>query len=497
MEGVPKTNRIESRDCVNSPSYSKYFFFISYMLGIILFISGCSSPTSITQTAARTKPGSVGYNMMAASNPNTPHSVLAWLAHDPNESVRWSVASNPATPAQVLEELSKDSSDTVRAMVAGNVNAPAHVLASLRQDASTPVRNAASRMDEPSAAKSERPPSPMRQPAAVTAAAAPSAASDNTIPKGTGTIEGRLVWADNTPVVNARVKLIDKLHVFDGTSQGFSVQKIAIARDAGIRETDADAKGRFRFPGIAAGKYYVLFRAPDNYEGDNWVYRYHEPAGILHLTGHMSKPDEHNVKDGQTVTVPDIELTKLLKPGVPSAAETAGVYTFEWQAAGTGNTFRLEIEHMQYGGKLLNPVYREHDLSRPVFRVPGASPLHAGRHRFKVVERTPSLRVYAKSEWIEFSVPGEIHSLGVKTNKDDPTGRTVIWSGSEQVQSVLVKCAAAGFSTRTSAPTLKLPVNKGASVRTYEFIALGKNGKELIPGWRVFYYQATTGAKKT
>ena len=69
-----------------------------------------------------------------ARNPNTPPSVLAFLAAHPDKFVRIAAAANPNLGAGVLAELARDDEDDVRVAAAQHPNTPPDVLALLADD---------------------------------------------------------------------------------------------------------------------------------------------------------------------------------------------------------------------------------------------------------------------------------------------------------------------------------------------------------------------------
>jgi len=75
-----------------------------------------------------------------AKNPNTLLEVLTKLAEDKVADVRWAVAENPNTPLEILAKLADDESNTVRYLVAKNPNTPPEVLAKLAKDDDEDVR---------------------------------------------------------------------------------------------------------------------------------------------------------------------------------------------------------------------------------------------------------------------------------------------------------------------------------------------------------------------
>lgn len=66
----------------------------------------------------------------AAMNPDTPPNVLAELAMNENESIRWQVASNSNTPVSVLTSLLNDKRNILKAL-AKNPNTPMNILIKL------------------------------------------------------------------------------------------------------------------------------------------------------------------------------------------------------------------------------------------------------------------------------------------------------------------------------------------------------------------------------
>jgi hypothetical protein len=307
-----------------------------------------------------------------------------------------------------------------------------------------------------------------------------------------GSIKGRLVWADNTPVTNCRVKLVDKIDLFTSPNfQGFSVQKIAISRDAQVRETDVVAEGRFCFPQLPEGSYYLFFRSPGIFEGDDWVYRYTRQANIYHLWGHKYKPDEYKVRNGNITNVPDFELVRSIMPDSPtSISNKPGVLEFRWPKPDSGMFCRLTIKHKYYNGSLKHPSYGFHEVKGNVYQIAYENPLYPGKHQFMVEILTPTLSVFAKSDWINFTVPGEVLFLRVNKEKSGSSSRTINWFGSDVTKFVKISSQDGSLSKIVSANLIKLPPTpKG---RGWDFYALDDKGNELIPGWRVYFYQPET-----
>jgi hypothetical protein len=306
-----------------------------------------------------------------------------------------------------------------------------------------------------------------------------------------GVLHGRLVWADNSPVLSAKVKLFDKLDVFTRKVFNMDVQQIAISRDANVMEMDVDNQGRFKFTELPSGKYYLYYQVPQSTQGDEWVYQYHMPALIAYYVGHMHKPVEYEVKEGKSTKIRDIEFIKPISPALPSPIlDKNGVYEFTWPEDRSKGAYHLTIEHLDYKGSLQNSVYGAHIIKESRYRIPAEKPLYPGSHRFKVEKHTPTLRVYAKSTWINFKVPGGKFFLKVNKNKTDSTDRTVTWAGSDLISSVKVVSEDGTISINTTDHNIVLPSTK--SLRRFQFYALDKDGKEIIPGWKVFYSQPET-----
>lgn len=75
-----------------------------------------------------------------AKNPNTPLEVLAELAKDQLNDVRREVAKNPNTSAEILSDLAKDQDGGIRYYAADNRHIPPEVLAELAKDQHVSVR---------------------------------------------------------------------------------------------------------------------------------------------------------------------------------------------------------------------------------------------------------------------------------------------------------------------------------------------------------------------
>lgn len=82
-----------------------------------------------------------------AQNPNTPAEALAQLANDEDAYTRENVALNPNTSAEALAQLANDTEWTMRWYVAKNSNTPVDILVQLANDEDEAVRKAA--MDNP------------------------------------------------------------------------------------------------------------------------------------------------------------------------------------------------------------------------------------------------------------------------------------------------------------------------------------------------------------
>ena len=311
-----------------------------------------------------------------------------------------------------------------------------------------------------------------------------------------GVIQGHFVWADNTPVTNCRVKLVDKIDVFSVINpEGLPVQQISISRDAQVREVNVDAEGRFRFTKLPVGKYYFYFKSPDVFEGEDWLYQYTKHAFELYFMGHMYKPDEYKVNEGVTINIPDIELIRLIVPNNPIAIlGKSGVFEFQWSKHNEGKFSRITIRHQEYTGSLKHSSYASNEVKGNVYQVPSEKPLYPGKHCFMVEILTPTLREFAKSNWIDFVVPGDVLFLRVNEDKIDPTGRTINWFGSDVIKSVRISVEDGSFTLFTSKHSVKLP--SVTTRRQLYFHALDTNGNELIPGWTVFFTQWKTKSDK-
>ena len=75
-----------------------------------------------------------------ATNPNTPPSVLDYLARNGNKDTQVRVAENPRTPVSALEHLARSDSATVRSAVAENENVSPDILTILGADDDDDVR---------------------------------------------------------------------------------------------------------------------------------------------------------------------------------------------------------------------------------------------------------------------------------------------------------------------------------------------------------------------
>lgn len=75
-----------------------------------------------------------------ATNPNTPASVLAYLAKHGNTDTLERVAENPRTPLSALEHLARSSFAHVRSAVAENINVSPDILTILGADDDVDVR---------------------------------------------------------------------------------------------------------------------------------------------------------------------------------------------------------------------------------------------------------------------------------------------------------------------------------------------------------------------
>jgi len=305
----------------------------------------------------------------------------------------------------------------------------------------------------------------------------------------TGGLEGRVVFADKTGVEKAAVKIVDKLEVFKAptSAQPFlTVQQIAIAKDANLRETSTDRQGRFKFAGLPSGKYYIIFKVLGAFEGDDWIYQYHKPANVYYLAGHMEKPDEYTVKPGEVATIADIEIIRRLEATLPSKLpDKDGFYRFTWSRHEIEGFFRLTLKHQDYHGNLQHSSYQAQEVKEPSYA--NGEALLPGRHRFQVEQLVgKTLRAYARSPWVEFTVPGEVLKLTVEKDDRDPTGRTISWRGSDAIKAVKIASTGGGYDALITNRTVQLPAAPG---KRFELRACNEKGKELIPGWLLFYLQ--------
>lgn len=78
--------------------------------------------------------------MLIASNPETPNTVLEYLAKRSGPSVLERIAENPNTPTWVLEELAGSDWPEVRAAVAENTHAPTDLIKGLSADENPDIR---------------------------------------------------------------------------------------------------------------------------------------------------------------------------------------------------------------------------------------------------------------------------------------------------------------------------------------------------------------------
>ena len=302
----------------------------------------------------------------------------------------------------------------------------------------------------------------------------------------TGAIQGRLVWPDNSGIENAHVKIVDKLNIYIGRMPAYySVQKVAIANDALVKKGRSDRNGRFRFTELPPGKYYLFYKVIDAYESDDWIYPY-QHGELLHLAGYMEKPDSHIVKSGEVTTIEEIEVIRRLYAPLPSKlTDKDGFYRFSWSRYGIDDFFRLSLRHQDYDSNLQHSAYRAHEVGGTSYT--NGEALFPGRHEFQFEELDgKTLSVYAKSLWIEFTVPGEVLKLNIEKDQQDSTGRTISWGGSDAIKTVKVTSNAGGYKTLIKKRTIQLPVAPG---KRFELRACDKDGKELVPGWVVDYYQ--------
>jgi len=152
-----------------------------------------------------------------------------------------------------------------------------------------------------------------------------------------GVLEGRLLRADGRPVQEGGAKLANKLKLFDAFSSGlFPARQFEIAPDAFVREVTIDSQGRFRFTEIPPGKYYLFWRVPGRFEGDDWFYRYHQPYNVGYVEGTMPEPDQHEIEGRQAARVADVEVIRRMDMSAPSPrADQPGVYEFRLPRIGT------------------------------------------------------------------------------------------------------------------------------------------------------------------
>lgn len=311
-----------------------------------------------------------------------------------------------------------------------------------------------------------------------------------------GTIQGKFVWGDDTPVTECKVKLFDKLETFKGmNTESFfqSVQNIRIGKDAKVKETSVDSEGRFKFTSLPPGNYYIFFKAKGTYQGDNWSYRYHHPANVLYLAGHQETPEKYELKENGNIQLKDFELTHLLKPGKPKIVPgKPGIVQFQWLSEKPDITAKIIIEHQEYQPNLKYPLKIEKELQGNSFQIAESEPLVPGKHQFMVTILTPSLRKYAQSKWINFVVPGEVYHLNIKKVKEDSTGTTLSWSGSSAIKFLRMVSPDGSLNEIKKETTIILPAYEASknTSRRWDFFPLNSEQKELIPGWEKFYFQS-------
>jgi hypothetical protein len=319
-------------------------------------------------------------------------------------------------------------------------------------------------------------------------------------PEPGGTIQGKFIWADNTPVTECKVKIFNKIETFRGmNTESFlqSVQNIRISKDAKIEETSVDPEGKFKFINLPAGNYYIFFKAKGTYQGNDWSYRYHQPANVLYLAGHQEVPEKYELKDNGNLQVKDFELTRLLKPEKPKIVPgKPGIVRFQWPEPKPGMTSKITIENEEYFFKVKYPLKIEKEMSSNSFQITETEPLVPGKHRFRVTIITPSHHKYAQSKWMNFIVPGEVYHLNIKKIKEDSAGTTLRWSGSPAIKFLRIASQNGSFNEIKGDKVINLPPYGGSQNPNgiFHFYPLNAEQKELIPGWHKFYSQKKSKA---
>ncbi len=144
----------------------------------------------------------------------------------------------------------------------------------------------------------------------VSAVSVPHASVAGTSTAGTGSIRGKLLWDDQSPVKVCRVMLVDKITKFKGPDAitGTSrVQKIDISETANRKEISVSEDGLFRFESLQSGTYYVFFKCPGN-DQKGWAYQFIQEQGELFMPGYMHEPVAYVLKAHQAIEVDPIVL---------------------------------------------------------------------------------------------------------------------------------------------------------------------------------------------
>jgi hypothetical protein len=312
-----------------------------------------------------------------------------------------------------------------------------------------------------------------------------------------GTIQGRFVWADNTPVTKCKVKIFDKLETFKGINTGSSnqsVQNIRISKKAKVKEISVDSEGRFKFTNLPPGTYYIFFKASGTYQGDNWAYRHYQSANLLPLAGHQEEPEHYELGEKGNIQVKDFGLIRLLKPGKPKLVPgKPGIVKFQWIAENEkpGMVTKIVIGHKEYDRDLPYPFTRKHEMPGNSFQIAENEPLIPGRYEFTVIILTPASQEYAKSKSMDFVVPGEVYRFHIRKVKEDSSGTTLSWSGSAAIKFLRVVDQDGSVKEIAKEKTIILPANKNSknTFRMWYFDPLNSEQKELLPGWRRVFLQ--------
>lgn len=310
------------------------------------------------------------------------------------------------------------------------------------------------------------------------------------VPGPQGALQGMVVWADNAPVAGCQIKVFDKLDY-----SGFP-RRPPIARDAHVGDAVTDESGLFIVRELPAGKYHLAYSTPGVAQMGDDAWSYTKPSGIARMYYgpfdgvYWPTPQAYDVADG-TVTVPEIELVHRLSVGAPvRSSEKTGCYRLQWDAQPANSSSTITIEHLDYSGKLKHPCYGAHEVAGQNYLIPTDHPLYSGRHRFQVELKTPQLHTFARSDWLYFTVPGDVLMLHVAADPLDPTGRTIKWWGSDAIKHIRAFVEGGTVDVTTAEHTLKLPA--ATESRSVEIRALNEAGNELVPGWATSYWQETT-----